>query len=403
LTLSPAPDEHSDQRYISRSDGCCVSATLQGTPVLQVIAPAHYGGLEQVVAALTRGLASRGVPVHVLAFVDAGGVPHPFVTCIEQIGVSVEGVEIPPRRYDQERAHLRRVLGETGAALVHTHGTRVDVVDGPELRRLGVASVSTLHGFTGGDVKNRLYEWLQVRSVRGCDATVAVSRPIAARLAAAGHPPDRLHVIRNAWSRVHAPLDPKEARAALGIPADGLQIGWIGRLSPEKGLDVLLAALALLQDHAIGVSVIGTGPLRDRLMRRARGLASGITWHGAVANAGRCVRAFDLLILSSRSEGTPMVLFEAMDAGVPVVATSVGGVPDVVGTDEALLVPPADPGALAAGIRECIADTEGTLRRARAARTRLAAEFALEPWLDAYEGVYHAALARAARRRAERG
>ena len=102
--------------------------------------------------------------------------------------------------------------------------------------------------------------------------------------------------------------------------------------------------------------------------------------------------AFDAWVLSSRTEGTPVTLFEAVAAGVPVVATRVGGVPDVVGEGEAILVPPEDPEALAAAIRAVHASPLAAAARADRASRRVATEFAAAPWLDAYDRAYRRAL-----------
>ncbi len=359
-------------------------------PVLQVIAPPHYGGLGRVVSMLTRGFVGRGRSGHVLAFVDRGDSDHPLVHELRAGGVPTTCVEVPPRAYGSERAHLRRVAREVGARIVHTHGARVDVVDGPAARRLGLGTVTTLHGFTGGGPKNRFYEWLQVRAVRRSDAVVAVSRPMADRLRVAGVPAERLWTLPNAWSPGPEPLERSAARAELGLPLDGFRIGWVGRLTAEKGADVLVEALPLVEDLPAAVSVIGDGRQQASLKQATweSGLGSRVTWHGAVTDASRYMRAFDAFVLSSRTEGTPIALFEAIAAGVPVVATAVGGVPDVVTEREALLVPPEHPAAIAAAVREVHADVAAARRRARAALARVTERFALDPWLDAYEQIY---------------
>jgi glycosyltransferase involved in cell wall biosynthesis len=114
-----------------------------------------------------------------------------------------------------------------------------------------------------------------------------------------------------------------------------------------------------------------------------------ITWYGTIRDAGRLFTAFDVFALSSRTEGTPMVLFEAMAARVPIVAARVGGVPNVVGPAEAILVPPGDPTELASAIHAVRADPLAARARAQAAHDRLAREFRVEPWLARYEQLYH--------------
>jgi glycosyltransferase involved in cell wall biosynthesis len=220
-----------------------------------------------------------------------------------------------------------------------------------------------------------------------------------------GVPPARVHVIQNVYDEVAPPLSRPDARARLGANADEFVIGWVGRLSREKGMDVLLAALAELRDRPLTVSVIGSGAERSALEADAvrLGVSGAVRWMGHVNDAARLYRGFDLFVLSSRSEGTPIALFEAMDAEIPVVATSVGGVPAVVSPAEARLVPPEDPHALAQAIREAYDDPAPGRARAVSALLRLRTRYAVGPWLDRYDRLYADLAAARARRAAGRG
>ena len=361
---------------------------------MHILAPGEVGGLESVVRSLAAGQQARGDQVAVVAVVDRLAPEHPWVAAAKADGIPVHVCPIPPRAYHRERTAVARVCASVGPDVVHTHGYRPDVLAGGVARRLGHATVTTVHGFTGGGVRNRLYEWLQVRAFRHYGAVVVVSRPLREQLAAAGVPVDRLVVIPNAFAASVAPVSRATARAALGLPADGYRLGWVGRLSQEKGADVLIDALALLRDLPIALSILGSGRDAEALAARARaaGVADRIRWHGTVRDAGRLFTAFDCFVLSSRTEGTPIVLFEAMAAGVPVVTTAVGGVPDVVSPREALLVNPADPSALAEGLRNVYGDARSATARAEAARQRLAGDFGVAEWLGRYDAVYDAAI-----------
>jgi glycosyltransferase involved in cell wall biosynthesis len=310
---------------------------------------------------------------------------------VEAAGVEVHLIHAGGRAYLQERRLTMKLIRDWRADVVHTHGYRADVVTGMAAARAGVPTVSTVHGFTGGDIKNRFYELLQLRAFRRMDAVIAVSSPLRQKLIQAGVAAPRVHRIRNAWAPPSPSLSRHEARAVLGLPDSDTIIGWVGRLSPEKGADLFLQALARGPWLA---SVIGDGRAGGELRRTAEvlGLADRVRWHGLVPSAGRLVSAFDLLVLSSRTEGTPIVLFEAMEAGVPIVASAVGGVPDVLGPDEALLVPPGDPDRLAEAMRAVFGDLAGAAARASRARARLATDFAAGPWLDQYESLYHSLL-----------
>lgn len=285
--------------------------------------------------------------------------------------------------------------------VVHTHGYRPDVVAGSAARRSAIPTVSTVHGFTGGEWKNRFYEWIQGWSHRRFDAVVAVSRQQVGNIVARGVEPERVHVVQNAWVSQKALLAPEEARRILGLPSemDARLLGWVGRLSREKGLDVLLEALSRLEGLHWKLAVVGEGAEEPPLRRLATslGIDGRVHWAGYVEEAARLFRAFDLFCLSSRSEGTPIVLLEAMAAGVPVVATEVGGIADVVGPDSAQLVPPERPECLAAAIRRTLAEPDGARERARSARRRLDRRFDAGDWVRRYDEVYRSAMTTACR------
>jgi glycosyltransferase involved in cell wall biosynthesis len=358
--------------------------------IVHVVAPAEVGGLERVVTMLAGGMRGLGNDVHVTAVVGDPGAARTFLAPLEAAGVGTRTLVVGDRAYRAERAAIAQLCRELRPDVVHTHGYRPDLVDASVARRLGVSVVTTVHGFTGGGWRDRAYEWLQCRAFRRFDAVIAVSRPLVARLQSAGVPASRLHEVRNAWSPAAPLLDRDAARRALGLPREGFAIGWLGRLSREKGPDVFVAALPYLEDLPLTASIVGDGAMRRSLQAQADTLRLNgrIRWHGLVPDGARVLPAFDVCVLSSRTEGTPMVLFEAMAAEVPIVATTVGGVPDVVSPREAVLVPSDDPVALAATIRDIYRHAGPAQERARAARARLEREFAVAPWLARYEAIY---------------
>ncbi len=354
--------------------------TYDNLAVLHVVAPGQVGGLESVVLALTAAQAARGDRVHVAAIVDE---PTPQRhTFIEALGVERTVIALPPRAYGRERAGIADVCGRIRPDVVHTHGYRTDVIDSGVARRMGIPTVTTVHGFTGiGGWRGRLYEYLQRRAFRRFDAVVAVSRPLVTLLTNDGVAPDRVHMIPNAYAPGEF-IARDDARRTLGL-GDGFIAGWIGRLSQEKAPDVFVAAVDLVE--GMSAAIIGSGREAPRHSLRVKML-------GQVADAARLMKAFDVLVLSSRTEGTPMVLFEAMAAQVPVVATAVGGVPDVVRETEALLVPPERPDALARAMAAVRDNPDAARARARAAATRMSTEYAVGPWVERYAAVYRGVL-----------
>lgn len=371
-----------------------------GMRIVQLLAPARIGGLERVVQGLAIGQSKRGHDV-VVAAVGEEPMPadHPFRVPLDLARVQIREVIVAPRRYRDERRGIAQLCAEFSPDVVHSHGSRTDVVDGEAIRTLGVATVSTLHGWTRGSFKNRIYEYLHARSLRRFDAVIAVSEPIAKLLASDGVPASRVHLLRNAFASVAEPMPRPDARRLLELSPDERVVGWVGRLSHEKGIDVFVEAIARLRGEQVLGCVLGDGPERGRETSHAERIGAHVAWRGMVPTAGQLCAAFDVFVQSSRTEGTPIALLEAIAAGTPVVATRVGGVPDVVSENEATLVPSENPAALADAIASVFADPEAAAARARRATERLATAFGAESWLDRHEEIY--ALAAAVRRRAQ--
>lgn len=374
--------------------------------ILHLLAPAPIGGAERVVLDLTRLLAQGGVSTHIGAVVDAHDSHHPFLAQVDP-GVRLYPIPLPPRAYMEEWRQVRRLIHEVAPTVVHTHGYRADVVGGAAARRSGVPVVSTVHGFTGGGGRNRIYEWLQRRALRRVDGVIAVSRPLADQLAKQGIRSDRIHEVPNARPLPpHLPA-PSDARHAAGVPEGSFHLGWVGRMSREKAPDVMLGAvrkLFLLEDgmdagggdvspspsRPFFVTFIGDGPERSAVEERAQawGLGGRVQCLGSVPDATALMTGLDTLVLSSRTEGTPIVALEAMGMGIPLVATRVGGVPNLTGEDGAVLVPTEDPDALAQALRGLRDDPERRRRQVRRAQLRVEEVASPQVWVRRHRQIY---------------
>lgn len=364
---------------------------VSGSPkILHVLAPTLEGGLERVVTMMCSGQKSS---VHVAAVVEPGmAVDHPFIVQLRELGVPVTPIVVGARDYFSEFYLISALVAQLRPSVVHSHGYRSDVIGGLVARSHRVPTVSTVHGFTGGRLRNRLNERVQLLALRRADAVIVVSAPLARRLAEDGVRRDRIHLVPNAFTSLFDVLPRAVARERLGIRSDALVAGWVGRLSKEKGADVMLDALAE-SDPRWQLSVIGRGEEMERLREQSRKLRilPRVTWHGPIANAGSLFAAFDAFVLSSRTEGTPITLLEAMNAGVPIVATSVGGVPDVVDSAHALVVGAEQPAQIARALSQIDREPLAATERSRRAQNRLNQAFGSATWLAALDSVYEAA------------
>lgn len=331
----------------------------------------------------TEPLGLPRVETTIVTFVrGASGAPNAFVSAARAAGVEVE--IIPERfRFDPRVfRELRSVVERCAPDVLQTHSVKSHLL----LRLSGLGRnypwVAFHHGYTTPDVKMRLYNQLDRWSLPSAARVVTVCGPFAERLARGGVRRERISVLHNSVAPAAAPRE--EVTRALGVKL-GLGEGErvilsVGRLSQEKGHADLVAALDHLRGLAPGLSfklvLVGDGPERTRLEAeaRTRGLSDRVVFAGHHADVRPFYALADVLVLPSYSEGSPNVLLEAMAAGLPVVATAVGGVPEIVAHEEsALLIAPRDEQALAAAVARILSDAP--LARGLAAKAlELAAE-----------------------------
>ena len=223
--------------------------------------------------------------------------------------------------------------------------------------------VATLHLVVPG--RSRWREWLSARALGRFDSVIAVSEAVERYAAGKGLSPI---LVLNGLPAT--PPDP-DPRGALGLDRDRLVVGGVGRLHEQKGWDVLCRAAPLVRKELPDAlfAVVGDGPERESLESIPE--CSEVRFLGYRSRAASLIPAFDVLAVPSRYEGLGLVPLEALFQGVPIVATSVEGLGEVLG-DCAVLVPPDNPEALAAGIVRAASDPE--LRADLTSRGRMRAE-----------------------------
>jgi glycosyltransferase involved in cell wall biosynthesis len=234
------------------------------------------------------------------------------------------------------------------------------------------------HGYTWPALRVRAYNQLDRWSLTAAAKVLTVSAPFREELAARGVPRERIEIVHNAirpdWG-VASTAEDGTLRTSLGIAPDRSVILIVGRLSREKDHLTLLRAVDRLRSNLNPhLLVVGEGPERPRIEQeiRQRGLAGHVTLTGHQPSVESFYRIANLAVLSSLTEGSPNALLEAMAAGVPVVATNVGGIPEIVTHEEsALLVPPGDVDGMAAAVAKLLADASLASRLVARGRTLL--------------------------------
>jgi glycosyltransferase involved in cell wall biosynthesis len=312
--------------------------------------------------------------------------------------VNIAGFDGYPLRHDTPdfRAAIReltRFLGDSHADVLISHGYKSNLLGRIAARRIGIPVVAVSRGWTAENLKVRLYESLDRFNLRSMDAVVCVSDGQARRVRRAGVPSKKITTIHNAARlsafRTSNPADREGLRRLAGCTGTEKVVLAAGRLSPEKGFSVLVEAadVARRAGEAHRFILFGEGVERPLLERRIDELGL----HGSFVLAGfrddldRWLPWADMVVLPSFTEGLPNVALEAAAAGVPVVATAVGGTPEVVHDNvTGYLVPAGQPTALAERILQLCRDDDLRKRLGEAGHKLMLEQFSFEAQASAY-------------------
>ncbi len=297
---------------------------------------------------------------------------------------------VAPLRPRQDWAALRALTGLMAGRrfdVVHTHSAKAGALGRLAAVRVGTPRiVHTLHGFPFHDcqpaVQRAVYVAAERRLGRVTDVFLAVGTGVAVEAVRRGIArPEQVRTIAPAISPGVVPVDPssrREARRALQLPEDVPVVGSVGRLDFQKAPEHLVRALAAMTRSDVVVVWVGDGPHRDRTEREiARlGLQDRFRLLGERSDVARLLPAFDVFAMASRYEGLPCAVVEAQACGLPVVATAVNAVPDVVSPGRTgLLVPPGRPLLLAAAVQHLLDRPDVAGRLARAGQEQLGSRF----------------------------
>jgi len=382
--------------------------------VLRVIARLNMGGPALHVAYLTAGLAERGYETTLVAGSLARGEDS-MAFVADELGIEVERIdelhrEISPVRDAVAILRLARLIRRVRPHILHTHTAKAGAVGRLAALVAGDARppivVHTFHGHVlrgyFDPVRTAGFRLLERWLARSTTALVAVSPQVRDDLVSLGVAPrERFAVVRlgiELEQRVAVERNGRgESRRILGIGPDRFAVGWIGRMTGVKRTDDVLRAFRRLRDRGVEacLCMIGDGPDRPAVERRAHelGIMRDTLFLGYQEEVAPFYAAFDAMILPSINEGTPVSAIEALAAGRPVVATRVGGVPDVVRDGEdGFLVEAGDVDALAERLARLASDPELRERLGAAGRARVVPRYSVERLVDDVDRLYRSLL-----------
>jgi len=361
-----------------------------GTPrVLQVVLSLHPGGTERLLIELVTRLNSE-IPMAVCCLDELGA----WAADVERSSIRVSALGRTPGFHPMLGRAIADKVRQHGATVIHAHHYSPFVYSA--LARLwgaGCPVVFTEHGRlsdAGPSPKRRLVNQAFAR-VPG--RVFAVSEDVRLHLIGEGFSSDRVGVIYNGISVGPTPSaeDRAAARARLGVSDDVVVIGTIGRLDPVKDFRTLLEAMGSVHSRQPSALVIvGDGPERSALERASveLGLSNGVHFLGHRDDARAWLAGCDIYANSSISEGVSLTILEAMAASLPVVATQVGGTPEIVDASCGRLVPARAPAALAEAVLDLARQPDVRRTLGAAARRRAESQFTIERMVAEYAEVY---------------
>jgi len=321
-----------------------VSSAGHGVPRIGVLIDSFMAGGAERIAVEVAATADRS---RFAPFVVATRHGGPLEEVLERAGVEYH---ILGRRHGfSPRKLLRAHRLLRTADLIHSHKLGSNIWGALFARTTSVPLVAREPTFSGVRERARTfgYRWW-ISPVAHC--IICPSAIVAESLYDEGVPPERVEVIRNGV-RTDAALTRERARAELGLAPEGFVVGIVARLREEKAHEVLFEALAQLRngDRDVTLCVVGDGECRTTLASVAAevGVADAIVWAGERREAKRLAKAFDVGVICSDYEGLPVAALEILAAGVPMVSTAVGTMPDILSSGAGIVVPVRDSTALA--------------------------------------------------------
>lgn len=367
----------------------CQSRPISVCHILPAL-PAH--GAEQLLLDISSNIDPLRLDFSICLISEKG----PLVADFERLGIPV--TFLPKKgRFDVTIIwRLAKFLRKNRFDLVHTHLFTGDLWGRIASFFLNVGVISTYHTTSDPNVE-RIGKLLDRLLVLRNDAIICVSEAVRQyHLAGLNVMPDKLFVIENGidLKRFETPVSTVETRRKLGLDPAGSWIVIVGRLIPLKGHKYLIRALALLMERfpTLGIVIVGEGEEEPSLRQQVTqsGLTGRVVFLGLRRDVPEILRTMDVLALPSSREGLPIVLLEAMSAGLPIVATRVGGIPDVVQNGETGLLVDQDPFAIAQALKTLFDNTDMRKKIGENARKVALDRYDIRKVTERYEGLYRA-------------
>jgi glycosyltransferase involved in cell wall biosynthesis len=358
--------------------------------IVHLTSSTFFGGPERQML----GLAQHLVPAYRSVFLSFSekGHCHAFLREVRRHGFDGWELSKDTPHFLAAIREIRGWLRETRAGVLCCHGYKANLLGRKAARRLNVPVAAVSRGWTSENLRVRFYEAIDRHFLKRMDRVVCVSEGQAVQVHRAGVPAEKVTVIRNAIDvgRFERPdLLYRDRLISFFSKPPSRIVGAAGRLSPEKGFSILIDAARTVSKtcSSIGFILFGEGPLRSDLERQieAAGLKDSFVLTGFRHDLDRFMPFLDVLVVPSFTEGLPNVILEAFAARVPVVATAVGGIPEIVENEvNGLLTPSGDSRPLAGCLITLLNSDEPRRAMGQEGYQRVLRDFTFEAQAKAY-------------------
>lgn len=356
--------------------------------ILHVVESGGLYGIERMLLALLPALKDSGTHAGLCCLGISGTPGGAVADAAARLGVETFLLDSNGRAGPRVVGRIAGLLLRRRPALMHFHGYKATILGGVIGRALGIPGIATYHMRVDNVPGLARHVRLETPVLRRLRTVVAVSEQIAGDLRTRGVSASAIRVIPNGIPKSDPSRSTDRGRFSIVI---------VGRLVREKNVHLAIESVAALRPRwpRVRLVVVGDGPFRAELERRVRelGAADAVEFTGFLADVRPTLASADAFVMPSESEGMPMAILEAMAARVPIVASAVGSIPDVVRPErEAVLVPPNDVHALTVAIERLLLDPDGATERAASAFARFEERFTAKAMSTSYAEVYDAIL-----------
>jgi glycosyltransferase involved in cell wall biosynthesis len=356
-----------------------------------------YGGVETALLNWLKTIDRKRFEVHLFCFANPGGSEQPFVDHAADHGVAV--TRLPWHRGKPVLSSgklLASEIRQRGIEIIHAHNTYANLVTLVAGKLSGAKTVTTAYVWGKFGWKRAVLQWLDEITLRCFDKVTAHCEQTFRETVARGFPAGELELTVCGFEERPVTIDPQERerrRAELGAGSGHFVMANIARFWPEKAQDVLLRAMASVVKTRpeARLWLVGVGPEQKRIedLCKQLQLDEYVSFLGFRKDLPELLALVDLQVHPSDMEGVPLAICSGMAAGLPIVATEVGGLSEVLQQGQsAILIPPRDPERLAEAILEMMDSPETRCRLGRNARTFIEQEYSLSAATRRLESIY---------------